>query len=139
MIEVSMITMNCASAMRASAAQRRGFAVCMRSPFRAAWSRLSESVRARYPLRVLRVIVLATPSGSRLDGEGEVHAALVVLGDVAVRHPLARMGDLEQEVDGLAGRDQHRVLPDEVGLGHAVAGEDQEAAGAMDVEGMVHR
>jgi hypothetical protein len=36
MIEVSMITMNCASAMRPSAAQRRGFADCMSVPFRAA-------------------------------------------------------------------------------------------------------
>jgi hypothetical protein len=33
MIDVSMITMNCASAMTASAAQRRGSAVCMRVPF----------------------------------------------------------------------------------------------------------
>jgi hypothetical protein len=30
MMEVSMITMNCASAMTARADQRRGFAVCMR-------------------------------------------------------------------------------------------------------------
>src|SRR5687768_15686608 len=36
MMEVSMITMNCASAMRPSAAQRRGFADCMGVPFRAA-------------------------------------------------------------------------------------------------------
>jgi hypothetical protein len=34
MIDVSMITMNCASAMTASADQRRGFADCMREvPF----------------------------------------------------------------------------------------------------------
>ena len=51
----------------------------------------------------------------------------------------AGMGDVEEDVDGLAGRDEHGVLPDEVGLGDAVAGEDEEAAGAVDVERMVHR
>ena len=34
---------------------------------------------------------------------------------------------------------QHRVLPDEVGLGHAVAAQDEEAARPVDVERMVHR
>ena len=37
------------------------------------------------------------------------------------------------------GADEHGVLPDEVGLRNAVAGEDDEAAGAVDVERMVHR
>ena len=72
-------------------------------------------------------------------GEAEHHAALHVLGDVAVRHPQAGVGDVEQDVDGLAGADQHGVLPHQVGLGHAVAGEHQEPAGAVQVERVVHR
>ena len=36
-------------------------------------------------------------------------------------------------------RIQHRVFPDQVGLGNAIAGEDQEAARPMYVEGVVHR
>ena len=54
MIEVSMITMNCASAIRASAAQRRGFADCMTVPFRAAdrSSTMKTDDRERPALRV---------------------------------------------------------------------------------------
>ena len=63
----------------------------------------------------------------------------MVLGDVAVRHPQARVGDVEQDVDGLAGTDQHGVLPDQVGLHNPVSGEDQEAARSVDVERVVHR
>ena len=63
----------------------------------------------------------------------------MVLGDVAVRHPATRVRDVEQDVDGLAGADEDGVLPDEVGLRDAVAGEDDEAAGAVDVERVVHR
>jgi hypothetical protein len=44
-----------------------------------------------------------------------------MLGDVAVRHPPARVGDVEQDVDGLAGADEDRVLPDEVRLDDLVA------------------
>src|SRR5207247_448498 len=40
--------------------------------------------------------------------EAEHHAALVVLGDVAVRHPQSGVGDVEQDVDGLAGAAEHR-------------------------------
>ena len=48
--------------------------------------------------------------------EAEHHAALVVLGDVAVGHPAPGVGDVEQDVDGLAGADEHGVLPDQVRL-----------------------
>src|SRR5688500_4375492 len=44
------------------------------------------------------------------DGEAEHHPGLVVLGDVAVRHPPAGVADVEEDVDGLAGADQHGVL-----------------------------
>src|SRR4051812_49180074 len=74
-----------------------------------------------------------------LDVEAEHHAALMVLGDVAVRHPAAGVGDVEQDVDDLAGAHEHRVGPDEVGVLDAVAAEDEEAARAVDVEGVVHR
>ena len=49
------------------------------------------------------------------------------------------VGDVEQDVHRLAGSHEHRVLPDEVGLRDAVAGQDDEAAGAVDVERVVHR
>ena len=60
-----------------------------------------------------------------IDGEAEHHSAFVVLGDVTVRHPAAGLRDLQQNVDGLPGGDEHGVLPDEVRLDSAVAGEDQ--------------
>ena len=53
----------------------------------------------------------------RFDVEAEHHPALVMLGDMAVRHPDARLGHVEQDVDGLAGPDEDGVLPDEVLLG----------------------
>ena len=37
------------------------------------------------------------------------------------------VGDVEQDVDGLAGADEHRVLPDEVRLDNIVTRQDQEA------------
>jgi hypothetical protein len=77
--------------------------------------------------------------GLGIDVEAEHHPALVVLGDVAVRHPAAGICDLEQEVDDLTGRYQHGVLPDEVRLNRSVAAQDQEAACPVDVEGVVHR
>src|SRR3954471_22906238 len=74
-----------------------------------------------------------------LDVEAEHHPGLVVFGDVAVGHPAARVRDLEQDVDGLPGADQHRVLPDQVRLRLAVPREDEETAGTVHVEGVVHR
>ena len=50
----------------------------------------------------------------------------MVLRDVAVRHPDAGVRDVEEDVDGLARPDEDGVLPDEVRLGHAVAGEDED-------------
>ena len=44
----------------------------------------------------------------------------------------------KQNVHGLAIADQHRVLPDQVGLGHPVAGQHQEPPGAVQVEGVLH-
>ena len=49
------------------------------------------------------------------------------------------VGHVEQDVDGLAGAHEDGVLPDEVLLGGVRRGEDEEAAGAVDVEGVVHR
>src|SRR3982751_88197 len=59
--------------------------------------------------------------GSWRHVEAEHHAALVVLGDVAVRHPAPRVRDLEQDVDRLARPPKHGVLPDQVVFDHAVA------------------
>ena len=58
---------------------------------------------------------------------------------MAVRHPDARLGHVEQDVDGLAGPDEDGVLPDEVLLGSPVAREHDEPARAVDVERVVHR
>jgi hypothetical protein len=49
------------------------------------------------------------------------------------------VGYVEQDVDGFSGPHHDGVLPGEVGLGDAVAAQDQEPARAVDVEGMVHR
>ena len=74
-----------------------------------------------------------------VDLEVEHHSAFVVFGDVAVGHPDSGVGDVEQDVDGLAGAHEHGVLPGQVGLDGVVAGEYEEAAGSVDVEGVVHR
>ncbi len=72
------------------------------------------------------------------DWEAEHHPALVVLGDVAVRHPQAGVGDVEEDVDRLAGTNQHGVLPHQVWISLSIARDDKETSGAVDVEGMVH-
>src|SRR5207249_1753051 len=51
--------------------------------------------------------------------EAEHHPARRMLSDVAVRHPQARVGDIEQYVDDLPRLDQDRVLPHEVRFGDA--------------------
>ena len=58
---------------------------------------------------------------SRLDIEAEHHSALVMLGNVAVSHPSARIRDIEEDVDGFPGADENGVFPDEVRLIDAVA------------------
>ena len=55
--------------------------------------------------------------GSSVHLEDHAHACLDVLGDVAVQHPLARVGDVEQHVGDEPGRHQHRVLPDGLSFG----------------------
>src|SRR5215218_1448149 len=89
--------------------------------------------------------VMGSPSrfGHRQFARTNRHAArlpwsvLPSCAAVAVRHPEAGISDVEEEVHRLPSSDEHGVLPDEIRLGLAVAGEDQEAAGAMDVERMV--
>src|SRR4029079_353962 len=49
------------------------------------------------------------------------------------------MGYVEQDVHGLAGAHEHRVLPHEILLRDLVAGQNDEASGSVDVEWMVHR
>src|SRR3954466_10176173 len=75
------------------------------------------SVSAVYPARSANATVQqGSLSGilrsRRLDCfEAEHHSTLVVLSDVAVRHPTARIGDVQQDVDRLAGKHEHGVLP----------------------------
>src|SRR5262245_43276764 len=75
----------------------------------------------------------------RYHVEAEHHSALVVLGDVTVRHPSAGVRDIEQDVHRLAGADEDRVLPDEVRLHDVVAGNDEEASGTVNVKRVRHR
>ena len=63
----------------------------------------------------------------------------MVLGDVAVGHPLPGVGHVQHDVDGLAGAHEDRVAPHQIGVGDAVAREDEEPAGSVDVERVVHR
>src|SRR5215217_6420983 len=71
--------------------------------------------------------------------EAKHHSALVMLRDVAVRHPETRVAYVEEDVDSLAGRYQHRVGPHQIGLDRSISGEHQESASSVDVEWMVHR
>ena len=73
------------------------------------------------------------------DVEAEHHPALVMFGNVAMRHPTAWVGHVEEDVHRLACSDEHRVLPDEVRLLDAVSCKDEEAPSAVDVEGVRHR
>ena len=82
---------------------------------------------------------LMAASHPRARPGSEHHSAFVVLGDVAVRHPESGVGDVEQDVDGFARAHEYGVFPGEVGLDVVVAGEYEEAAGSVDVEGVVHR
>src|SRR5215218_6200119 len=76
---------------------------------------------------------------SRSDVEAEHHPALVMLGDVAMRHPTTGVRDVQEDVDRLACADEDGVLPDEVRLDDPVPREDEEAAGAVYVEWVWHR
>ena len=58
---------------------------------------------------------------------------------MAVGHPQARIGDVQQDVHRLPGTNQHGVLPDQVRLDDPVPGQDQEAPCPVDMERMVHR
>src|SRR5918994_3049813 len=70
--------------------------------------------------------------------EAEHHPALVVFGDVTVRHPGAGIGDVQEDVHRFSGPHQHRVLPDEIRLVDAVPGEDQEPSCAVHMEWVRH-
>src|SRR5690242_17574660 len=74
----------------------------------------------------------------RCNVEAEHHPALVMFGDMAVRHPHSGVGDVEEDVDGFAGSKKDGVLPDQVRFDHTVACEHDEAASPVDVERMVH-
>jgi hypothetical protein len=58
---------------------------------------------------------------SFLHLEAEHHSALVVFGDVAMRHPQARVGDVEEDVHRLTGSHKHGVLPHQARLDYSVA------------------
>src|SRR3989344_7688287 len=68
----------------------------------------------------------------------EHHPRLQVLGNVTVCHPLARIGDIEEDIDILASRDQYRIFPDEIGLWYAIAVEYQKLL-AVEMHRVLHR
>ena len=77
-------------------------------------------------------------SASILDNaERKHHATLVVLGDVAVRHPHTCIRNVQQKVHRLPGSHQHGVFPDKVRLKFTVARQYDEVAGAVDVDWVV--
>ncbi len=65
------------------------------------------------------------------------HAALEVLGNVAMHHPGPRVGHVYQDVHGLTHRHEHGVLPDQVLVANPVAAQHQETL-PMEVDGMLH-
>src|SRR3954467_10700322 len=103
------------------------------------------SVSAVYPARSAKATVQqGSLSGivrcRGLDGlEAEHHSTLIVLGDVAMRHPPPGVRDVQQDVDRLAGKHQHSVFPYEVVVDRVVGGEDKESSGAVHVERVRHR
>src|SRR5207237_1085006 len=68
---------------------------------------------------------------------GEHHAALQVLGDVAMHHPGTWVGHLYQDVHRLAGAHEHGVLPGQVLVANTVAASYQETL-PMEVDGVLH-
>ena len=84
--------------------------------------------------------ITASPGRSRPRYvEAEHHPALGMLGDVAVRHPQTWIRDVKQDVHGPSHGHEHGFLPYQVGLRLTITRQDEGAAGAMDVEGVVHR
>src|ERR671911_786493 len=91
----------------------------------AAGAEFSRSVRSGFDAgreaKTAGATAAATRRRSSLrDLEAEHHSALVMFGDVAVRHPEARVAEVEEDVHGLPGPHQHRVLPHQAGLDHSV-------------------
>jgi carboxypeptidase PM20D1 len=74
-----------------------------------------------------------------VDPEMQHHAAFVMFGNVAMRHPHSRIRHVEQQIDRLSRGDQHRVLPHQIRFRDTVSRQDQEPTRAMDVKWMVHR
>ena len=66
-----------------------------------------------------------------VDTEAEYHPALVMLGNMAMRHPETGNCDIEEDVNDLAHGHEHRILPDEVRLRNAVAGQNREPSGPV--------
>src|SRR5262245_57909900 len=76
--------------------------------------------------------------GAGSNIKAEHHAALVVFGDVTVRHPESGVCHIKQDVHGLSCEQEHGVLPDQVLFDNTILRQDDEASCAMDVERVWH-
>lgn len=73
-----------------------------------------EKIAGRAGLALLALIVIGLVTSA---GGGPCRRSMARHGALPHRRPQPWVGDVEQDVGGLAGADQHRVLPDQVGFG----------------------
>ena len=91
------------------------------------------------PIALIAVLELRVIVFGRVNPEAEHHPALVMLGDVTVRHPKSRVGYVEQDVDGSPVRTEHGSFQTRLAFCLAISRENDEPSGAMDVERVMHR
>jgi len=70
--------------------------------------------------------------------EGKHHARMEVFGDVAVQHPVAGVGHVDEDVHRRADGHDGGVFPDEVGVFHPIHLQHQVSL-PVQVDGVVHR
>src|SRR6516164_5560559 len=87
----------------------------------------STLVSARRFSLYLKILIMILLAGSLCDANDAHHSGLLVVGDVAVKHPVAGVVGDKGEVGALAWRDEHRVAPLSTGVRLAVPADDPKA------------